>query len=141
MRKTLNKSVILLILISLLLAFNLSAAKKGKAKKGEKNVVKKELPAQSGIGTVDRYMAHGKEVYRFVPVDKELRMVKFVPGQLGYKKNKLPEEYETILAKALAEKTQIYFECKYFDHGAGKTAIGKKIIVLKFAEENTSTDF
>ena len=132
MRNTSKKSVILLILLSLLLAFNVSAAKKNKAKKDD---VKKELPAQSGIGTVDRYMAHGKEVYRFVPVDKKLRMVKFVPGQLGYKKNKLPEEYETILAKALADKTQIFFECKYFDHGAGKTAIGKKIIVLKFAED------
>ncbi len=94
----------------------------------------KILPKQAGTGTVDRYMAHGNEVYRFVPTDESLRMVKFVPGQLGYKGNKLPEEYEAILAKALAEKKRIYFECEYFDHGAGKTAIGKKIIALRFED-------
>ncbi|MEP2777517.1 MAG: hypothetical protein ABJQ29_08295 [Luteolibacter sp.] len=100
----------------------------GKPEKGD-------FPTQSGTGTVDRYNAHGKEVYRFVPTDKGLRMVKFVPGQLGYKGNKLPEEYEKILAEALADKKEILLECAYFDHGAGKTAIGKKIIVLKLAEE------
>lgn len=94
-----------------------------------------DLPTQSGDGIVDRYMAHGREVYRFVPADDNLRMVKFVPGQLGYKKNKLSAEYEAILATALAEKKNIHLECAYFDHGAGKTAIGKKIIVLKFADD------
>lgn len=89
------------------------------------------LPKQAGVGTVDRYKAHGREVYRFVPDDSSLRKVKFVPGQLGYKKNKLPEEYETILATALKEKKKIYFECIYFDHGVGKTAIGKKVLSLK----------
>lgn len=101
---------------------HLSAADKADAK---------ALRTQAGVGTVDRYDAHGNEVYRFVPTDTALRMVKFVPGQLGYKGNKLPKEYEAILAKALAEKKKIYFECEYFDHGEGKTAIGKKIIVLK----------
>lgn len=100
-----------------------------------KDKAPKKLHDQTGNGTVDRYNAHGKEVYRFVPTDKKLRMIKFVPGQLGYKKNKLPKEYEDILAKALAEKKTIHLECKYFDHGAGKTAIGKKIIKLKFADE------
>lgn len=95
---------------------------------------KGELPTQAGTGTVDRYNAHGREVYRFVPTDKELRMVKFVPGQLGYKGNKLPEEIEALLAEALAEKKAIYLECAYFDHGPGKTAIGKKIVQLKFAD-------
>ncbi|MCM2374558.1 hypothetical protein [Aporhodopirellula aestuarii] len=120
-----NTPVILAILLSGLFTANLSA----EGKPG-----KKDFPTQAGIGTVDRYNAHGKEVYRFVPNDKALRMIKFVPGQLGYKKNKLPKEYETILATALAEKKEIHLECKYFDHGPGKTAIGKKIIVLKFAD-------
>ncbi len=113
------------LIVLMILSFNLLA---------EDAPSKKTLPRQAGTGTVDRYVAHGNEVYRFVPTDEKLRMVKFVPGQLGFKQNKLPAEYEAILAKALAEKKRIYFECEYFDHGVGKTAIGKKILVLRFAD-------
>lgn len=115
--------MVLPFLLLALFVFNLTAAEK-----------RKKIKEQAGDGIVDRYNAHGKEVYRFVPTDKSLRMVKFVPGQLGYKKNKLPKEYEAILASALADKKKIHLECKYFDHGPKKTAIGKKIIVLKFAD-------
>lgn len=119
------KQILSFAAIIALLSFNLSAAD---------TPAEKALSKQAGTGTVDCYDAHGKEVYRFVPTDESLRMVKFVPGQLGYKGNKLPQEYEAILAKALAEKKQIYFECEYFDNGAGKTAIGKKIIVLRLED-------
>lgn len=126
MKRTLALAAILPLWVFTLLSFNLFA---------EDAPAGKVLPKQAGTGTVDRYMAHGNEVYRFVPTDKTLRMVKFVPGQLGYKGNKLPAEYESLLATALAEKKTIYFECEYFDHGAGKTAIGKKIIVLRIEEK------
>ena len=116
--------MVLPLLFLALFAFDLGAA----GKPGKK------LKEQEGDGIVDRYDAHGTEVYRFVPIDKSLRMIKFVPGQLGYKKKKLPKEFEEILATALAEKKKIHFKCEYFDHGPKKTAIGKKIIVLKFAD-------
>lgn len=120
-------TTVLILLLCHLLPGQLSA---------EDKPAPKALPKQAGTGTVDRYMAHGQEVYRFVPNNAALRMVKFVPGQLGYKGNTLPAEFETILAKALAEKKTVYFECEYFDHGAGKTAIGKRIIVLRLDETN-----
>ena len=127
-----NKRRILLSIVLLTcFACNLSAADKKKPKPQKE---------QSGTGIVDRYKAHGKEVYRFVSTDKKLRMIKFVPGQLGYKRNKLPKKYEDILAKALAEKKTVFFKCKYVDHGPGKTAIGKKIIELKFADEKKEDD-
>ncbi|MDP4625575.1 MAG: hypothetical protein NWT08_10615 [Akkermansiaceae bacterium] len=91
--------------------------------------------SQEGVGIIDRYVAHGNEVYRFVPDDKELRMIKMVPGQLGYKGQKLPEELEKFFAKALEEKKKVKISCDYMDHGVGKTAIGKKLISYNFVEE------
>ncbi len=137
MQKILKKSFILFLLTALF-AFNLSAKAKRKPKTPEQiAAAAKKMGEQVAVGTVDLYMAHGKEVYRFVPSgeNKELRMVKFVPAQLGYRKTGIPEEYETILATALAEKKAVYFKCALFDHGKGKTAIGKKIVILKFADD------
>jgi hypothetical protein len=74
MKRTLALAAILPLWVFTLLSFNLFA---------EDAPAGKVLPKQAGTGTVDRYMAHGNEVYRFVPTDKTLRMVKFVPGQLG----------------------------------------------------------
>jgi len=87
--------------------------------------------SQTGVGTIDKYDAHGKIVYRFVPKapnETELRLVKFIPSRIGYKKG-LPEEMEAFFAAAVAKKQEVEIACEFFDKGAGsKTSIGTKIV-------------
>ena len=98
-----------------------------------------EVAQQKGIGTIDQFDAHGKIVYRFVPVEpnkEELRAVKFIPTRLKFKKG-LPEEMEKFFAEALEEKKEVEIECKFLDKGAGKkTSIGSEIISYKFSKES-----
>jgi len=97
-----------------------------------------EKATQKGIGTIDQYDSHGKTVYRFVPQESEadkLRLVKFIPNRLGFKKG-LSEELEKFFAEALKEQKSVEIECEFFDKGIGKkTSIGSKIISFKFVKE------
>ncbi|MCM8540290.1 MAG: hypothetical protein NE328_08445 [Lentisphaeraceae bacterium] len=115
------------ILLSLLLVFGMvfSASAEKKSDKDNKK--------QEGIGTINTFVSHGKKVFRFMPEDKELRMVKFVPAQLGYGKE-LPKEMNDLLAKAMEEKLKVKLSVQYFDHGPKKPAIGKKVFSLTLAD-------
>ena len=91
---------------------------------------------QTGIGTVSRAIIHEVERYVFISGDKEkiIRDVKFVPGHLGYARNKLPLEIEELLAKAMKEKLNVELACEIHDHGTKAAAICLKITSLKIIE-------
>jgi hypothetical protein len=118
------KKTLLPFLLVLCLVMNLNAADKPSDKDNKE---------QTGIGLVNTFVSHGQTVFRFMPDDKELRMIKFVPGQLGYGKA-LPKEMNDLLDKALKEKLKINLSCQYFDHGPGKPAIGKKVFSLTLVD-------
>ena len=93
----------------------------------------KDNKKQEGVGTINTFVSHGKKVFRFMPENKELRMIKFVPGQLGYGKE-LPKEMNDLLAKAMEEKLKVNLSVQYYDHGPKKPAIGKKVFSLTLAK-------
>lgn len=117
------KKTLLALLLVFGMVFSTAAGKKSE----------KDNKKQEGIGTINTFVSHGKKVFRFMPENKELRMVKFVPAQLGYGKA-LPKEMNDLLAKAMEEKLKVKLSVQYFDHGPKKPAIGKKVFSLTLAE-------
>ena len=97
----------------------------------------KDNKKQEGIGWVNTFVSHGKKVFRFMPDNKELRMIKFVPRQMGYKED-LPQEMNDLLAKAMEEKLKISLSVQYYDHGPKKPAIGKKVFSLRIVGDENS---